>query len=158
MELSVLADHPEAVDVVATWYFDEWGHETPGLTLEQVKKQVSASVNRASAPMLVLATKQGQAIGAAELKIREMDIYPDKEFWLGGVYVVKVERGKGAASALVEEVLSRARSAGINHLYLQTEQLADGLYAKLGFKPLEEVCYKGHQVLVMVARTGDKGA
>ena len=154
MKLSLLVDHPEAIDVVAQWYFDEWARETPGETLERVKKQVSASVSRDSAPMLVLATKQGHVIGAAELKIREMKIYPDKEFWLGGVYVEETARGKGVASALVNEVLSRARSAGIQHLYLQTEKLDGGLYAKHGFQPLEEVHYNGRQVLVMVARTG----
>ena len=104
--------------------------------------------------MLVLATKQGQVIGAAELKVREMDIYPDKEFWLGGVYVEEAARGKGVASALVNEVLSRARALGIQHLYLQTAKLDGGLYAKHGFEPLEVIRYKGQQVLVMVARTG----
>jgi GNAT superfamily N-acetyltransferase len=154
MELSLLADHPEAADVVARWYFDQWAYLTPGKTLEQVKARVAASVSRQSAPMLVLARRNGVVIGAAELKIREMEIYPDKEFWLGGVYVDEAERGKGVAASLVNEVLSRAKAAGIQRLYLQTEKLDGGLYTKHGFQPLEEIFYKGRPVLVMVASTG----
>lgn len=104
--------------------------------------------------MLVLAEEGGEVLGAAELKIREMDIYPDYEFWLGGVYVDEPRRGRGVASALVREVLSRARAAGIERLYLQTEDLSGGLYRRHGFEPIEEVDYKGHRVVVMVASTG----
>ena len=154
MNLALLADHPEAADQVARWYFDEWGHLAPGATLEQIRARVAASVNRDSAPLLVLARKNGAVIGAAGLKLREMDLYPDKEFWLGGVYVDERERGRGVASVLAEEVVRRARAAGIERLYLQTERLDGGLYRKLGFRPLEQVYYKGRDVLVMTMRPG----
>ena len=101
--------------------------------------------------MLVLAKDSGELIGAAELKTREMDIYPQFEFWMGSVYVAADHRGKGVASKLVLEVISRARKAGIEKLYLQTEDLADGLYARYGFKPIEQADSKGITVLVMVA-------
>ncbi len=104
--------------------------------------------------MLVLARKGSEVVGAAALKTREMDIYPDYEFWLGSVYVADAQRGQGIASLLVDEVLSRARAAGIEQLYLQTEHLTGGLYKRHGFEPMEEVVYKGNHVLVMVAYTG----
>ena len=154
MELALLADNPEAVDKVAKWYFDEWASAISGATLDRVVEKVSTFVSRESAPMLVLAKEAGEVIGAAELKTREMDIYPDYEFWLGGVYVDEKKRGRGVASSLVSEVLSRARAAGIKRLYLQTENLSGGLYTQHGFKPLGEVNDKGHRVLVMVAGTG----
>jgi GNAT superfamily N-acetyltransferase len=154
MEIALLADHPEAIGKVAQWYFDEWASAVPGMTLERVVARVSTLVSRESAPMLVLAREDDEVIGAAELKIREMDIYPEYEYWLSGVYVDEKGRGKGVASLLVNEVLSRAKAAGIERLYLQTEHLSGGLYTRHGFKPLEEVRYKGYQVLVMTASTG----
>jgi len=37
-------------------------------------------------------------------------------------------------------------------LYLQTVRLSGGLYARLGWEPCENVCYKGVDVLVMERR------
>lgn len=154
MTLALLADHPEAAGRIARWYFDEWGRATPGRTLEQVRSEVAAAVNRDGPPLIVLARKNGAVIGAAGLKIREMDLYPDHVFWLGGVYVDAPERGRGVASALVEDVLRRARKAGIERMYLQTERLDGGLYRRLGFQPVEQAHYKGREVLVMTTRLG----
>lgn len=154
MEIPLLADHPEAVDLVARWYFDQWAHESPSVTLERVKYEVATSANRVSPPLLVLARKDETVIGAAALKIREMEICPEKEFWLGGVYVSETERRKGVASALVEAVLSQAREFGIERLFLQTERLDGGLYRQHGFEAIEEIEYKGSRVLIMETQTG----
>jgi len=151
MELVLLADDPSASDIVAKWYFDEWCRDSGRYSEAEVRKKVSASVNKNKAPLLVLAKDNEDLVGAAELKIREMEIYPEYEFWLGGVFVHQSARGKGVASALVEEVLFIARNVGIKKLYLQTEGLTGGLYLKHGFKPVEEADSKGIRVLVMVA-------
>jgi hypothetical protein len=39
----------------------------------------------------------GEWVGAAELKNRETAIFPEYEYWLGGVYVVEKARGQGDA-------------------------------------------------------------
>lgn len=151
MELVLLADDPSAIEKVAGWYFEEWASDVEGVTLEQVVTKVSTFTGRDTAPMSVLAKEGDEIVGAAEFKIREMDIYPDYEFWMGGVFVDKEHRGKGVAAALVSEVLCRAKGAGVERLYLQTEDLSGGLYRQHGFEPLEEVVYKGIRVLVMEA-------
>jgi GNAT superfamily N-acetyltransferase len=46
----------------------------------------------------------GKLIGAAQLKIREMDIYPGREFWLGAVYVDPAARGQGIGELLVKRI------------------------------------------------------
>lgn len=154
MQLVLLADRPEAVAKLARWYFDEWAHEVPGMTVEKVAARVATCTSRLGPPMLILAEEAGEVVGAAELKIREMDIYPQYEHWMGGVYVAASQRGKGVGARLVVEVMARARAAGIETLYLQTEDLGGGLYGRHGFEPIEEVDYKGHRVLVMQARIG----
>ena len=40
----------------------------------------------------------------AQLKRREMDIYPEREFWLGGVFVSPDTRGQGIGSALCGQI------------------------------------------------------
>lgn len=150
IEFLLLADEPSAADIVASWYFEQWCRDTGRYTQEQVLAKVLAATNRDQAPMLILARLNQELVGAAELKIREMELYPDYEFWLGGVYVAEQARGYGVASALVKEALARARTAGIKQLYLQTEDLTRGLYARHGFVPVAQVEYKGLNVLVML--------
>lgn len=151
MEFSLLADEPSAADTVAQWYFDQWCKESGRYPLEFVHEKVSSATSRLGPPLIVLARQGGELVGAAELKIREMDNYPQFEFWLGGVYVAESARGRGIASALVTEVKQRAREAGIDRLYLQTEELSGGVYCQQGFEPIEQADSKGIQVLVMGA-------
>lgn len=151
MKFSLLADEPNAANKVAQWYFDEWCRDTGRYSFEEVLEKVSASINRDRAPLIVLAKESDTLLGSAELKIREMDNYPQYEFWLGGVYVAKPFRGKGIGSALVVEVIKRAQEFGIKKLYLQTENLSGGLYSEHGFEPIEQTGSKGLTVLVMVA-------
>ncbi|WP_211249630.1 GNAT family N-acetyltransferase [Microvirgula aerodenitrificans] len=154
MELLLLADEPSAAGMVASWYFDEWCRDSGHYTQDQVLAKVMAATHVDRAPLIVLARQAGEWVGAAELKIREMAIFPEYEYWLGGVYVVEKARGQGVASLLITEILSRARGAGIRKLYLQTENLTGGVYCRHGFKAVEHVNYKGVHVLVMVADTG----
>jgi len=154
MEFSLLADEPNAAITVAQWYFDEWCKDTGRHRFEFVQEQVSAAINRDQAPLIVLAKESDTLLGSAELKIREMDAYPQYEFWLGGVYVVEPARGKGIGSALVKEVIKRAKELEIEKLYLQTENLSGGLYTEHGFEPIEQKKSKGVTVLIMVAHIG----
>lgn len=151
MNFTLLADQPAAADTVAQWYFDEWASSVPDVTVENIRRKVARSISRHSAPMIVLAVEQDIIIGAAELKLREMTIYPEYEHWVGGVYVEKSRRGEGVGSGLVKEVIGRAKKANIEKLYLQTQALDGGIYARLGFQPLENVNYNGRDVLVMSA-------
>lgn len=151
MVIELLVDNFYTHKIVAKWYFDEWLSSVPNVTIDRVENKLAKAINRETAPLMVLAKDDDHLLGAAELKIREMDIYPQYEHWLGGVYVEESARGQGVGKALTLDVINRARKAGIGKLYLQTESLSGGLYADCGFKPIEEVEYKGYRVLVMVA-------
>ena len=149
MEFILLADDPLAYKEVANWYFEQWLSNVPDMTVGRVESKLATYTNRDKAPLLMLAKLDGELIGAAELKIHEMDIYPDYEYWIGGVYVKSSERGKGVAARLVQEVIGQAKMFGIKKLYLQTEKLDGGIYSKVGFSLIEQVDYKGHYVSVM---------
>ncbi|MFZ4215395.1 GNAT family N-acetyltransferase, partial [Pantoea endophytica] len=85
-----------------------------------------------------------------QLKRREMQAFPQYEHWLGSVFVADSHRGRGLAGALVEQAAAQAVRMGVSDLYLQTEALDGGLYARLGWKPLQEADNCSHRVLVMV--------
>jgi GNAT superfamily N-acetyltransferase len=78
-----------------------------------------------------------------------MDIYPEKEHWLGGVFVAPEHRGEQIATGVIHKALEKAKALHVETLYLQTEYLDGGLYRRLGWRPLDRVNYHGLDVLVM---------
>jgi GNAT superfamily N-acetyltransferase len=149
IDFTLLADRPEALPIVARWYFDQWGRPGPWETLASTEESLANYLNRDRIPLMILAVENERVAGAAQLKLREMDIYPDKEHWLGGVFVAPEYRGRQIASRLAERIADVAGTLGVRRLHLQTLRFDGGLYAKLGWRPQERVTYKGREVLVM---------
>ena len=153
MELKFLADNPEAIPQVARWYFDQWGSNV-GDSLEAVIARLREKLNTDRAPLSVIATEGAEVLGAAELRIREMEIFPEREFWLGGVFVSPSARGHGIARALASRVAEVAQTLQISELYLQTRVLNGGLYADLGWRMEEIIDHKGRTLAIMVRSFG----
>ncbi len=146
-----LVDRPEAVPQICRWWFEEWGHLRPGDTIEDLTSRVRGLLNRDQLPIQIVAVSEVAIVGVAALKLHEMfDLYPEKRFWLGSVFVAPEFRGRGIASALATKIVEIAESRGIKEIHRQTENLTGGLYAKLGWKKVEQVRYKGYDALVMV--------
>lgn len=150
IRLGYLGDHEEVLPTVARWYHDEWGHTAHARTVESTQARLRANLNRDTIPFSLVAMLGDVLIGSAELKYREMeDMFPEKEHWLGGVYIAPSYRGQGIASTIVEEIASQAPRYGVETLWLQTERLDGGLYTKLGWNPWRQVNNHGIEVLVM---------
>ncbi|MEH6405403.1 MAG: GNAT family N-acetyltransferase [Sneathiella sp.] len=150
MQLKFLVDYQGAIPVVARWYYEEWGHEVAGNSYEKTCERIRGKLNRDKVPLHIIAVENNNPLGVAQLKTQEMDIYPDKKYWLGSVYVASEARGRGIASKLAGKIVETANSFGIETLYLQTEKLVDGgLYSRVGWMPIEQVHYHGLDVLVM---------
>jgi len=149
IDIEYLADHSEFVPQIASWYFSEWGHKEPNNSIERISERLNTNLNRNHLPIPIVAIENGKLVGIAQLKIREMAIYPNREFWLGGVYVDSLARGKGIGELLVRRIEEISKQLGINELYLQTEKLNGGLYAKLKWLPIEQVDNKNVQIVIM---------
>jgi GNAT superfamily N-acetyltransferase len=148
-----LADRLEVISLVAGWWFDEWGHERPGASRESFAADLRAEIRGGPLPVHLLALRDDSMVGVAVLKLHELaDLYPDLQHWLTGVYVAPGARGRGIASALAIRILEAARALSLTTVHLQTEALDGGLYAKLGWKPIDRIVRRGIERLVM-ART-----
>ena len=153
MHFEFISDRVDAIPIVTRWYFDEWGHSVPEASFEKTLATLRESLNRDKPPLVVLAVQGEIVVGAAELKPHEMlSVYPDKEPWLGGVFVRPDFRNRRIASQLAMKIVEIAESFGVDQLFLQTERLDGGLYARLGWRPIEQVNYRGCEVLVMERR------
>ena len=156
MQFEFLADCPEAIPQIASWYFEQWGHRLEDSSPGDIESKLRGSLNRDQLPLLILAIQNEEVMGVAELKFREMDIYPEKEHWLGGVYIPLEHRGKGIASQLVRQALRIAKTLGVSTLFLQTEKSDGGLYSSLGWSPVEQLNRRGLDVLVMEKNLDDE--
>ncbi len=154
MELDFLANNKSAISIIAKWYFEEWGYIPEVNSIDKVKQNLQVYLNTDKIPLMIIAKIGEEVMGVAQLKFREMNIYPNKEHWLGGVYVSKTHRGKRVAEKIILEVISVAKKLDVFKLYLQTENLSGGLYRRLGWLPLEQVNYRGLDVLVMEKQIG----
>ncbi len=154
MELEFLADNENAIPILANWYFSEWGYVEKGNTLDKVTDKLYGYLNTDKIPLIILAIEEGEILGAAQLRYREMDIYPEKEHWLGGVYVSQNHRGNKIAEQIIHKVVTVAKNLNVHKLHVQTQHLGGGLYRHLGWRPIEQVNYRGMNVLVMENQIG----
>ncbi len=149
MNIEMLADRPEFIPQIAEWYFQMWGFREENNSIELTAGRIAGKLNRKQLPVPLVALEGERILGVAQLKLREMDIFPERAFWLGGVYVAENARGRGVAGYLTASAIELARDLRIEQLWLQTIALNGGLYAKNGFAPVEKLHYKGEDVLVM---------
>ncbi|ABZ74590.1 GCN5-related N-acetyltransferase [Shewanella halifaxensis HAW-EB4] len=149
MKFVLLADNQPALPQVAKWYSDQWGYIGEGRSTKELELKLRDYLNRDKLPLIILAQDGNEVIAAAQLRYHEMDIYPEREYWLGGVYVNSKHRGKGVAQALISAIIDKAKILGVGSINLQTEYLSGGLYRDLGWQPIEQVVNHGINVLVM---------
>ena len=149
MKFEYLADYEKAIPVLAKWYYQEWGYLNRDNNLEKVTAKLHGNLNKNKILLILLAIENTEVLGACQLRYREMDIYPEKEHWLGAVYVADYHRGTGIAEKLIDKTVSVAKQLGVEKLYLQTQHPSGGLYSRLGWQALERVNYHGLEVLVM---------
>lgn len=154
MKFEFLANNKQSIPILAKWYFDEWEYLQNENTFDKVIDKLNKFLNVDKVPLIILAKDGNEVLGAAQLKFREMDIYPEKEHWLGGVYVCEQNRGNKIAEKTITHIISISKKMGVSKLYLQTEDLTGGLYCSLGWEPLEQVNYLGLDVLVMENQIG----
>ena len=152
MEFEYLIDRPQDVPKVIAWWRTEWG-ERMGNNVPDLEGQLSESLSRTELPIHVVATIEGEAVGTAALKLQEAaELFPDKQYWLGSVFVDENYRGGHIASQLSLKIVELAKQMALPHLYLQTVNLNGGLYAKLGWQAVQEFNYKEEQTLLMLKK------
>lgn len=149
MNIEFLSKNEKFLPTIARWYHEEWGNTDYVFSIDDEIEKLKGYLNHDKIPFILTAVKDNELLGVVQLKEFEMDIYPNFQHWLGGVYVSKKSRKKGVAKRLIKEAIIMARNLNIEMLYLQTEYLNGGLYKNLGWKKLEEVNYKGVHVAVM---------
>lgn len=147
--LDYLANHTNEIPQIAEWLNNEWGYLHPDRSYQDLCVQLEKRVNFTIPPVHIVALDGEKLLGIIALKPTEMEFFPQRQNWLGSLFVAPEYRGYGIATKLEKEIVRLAKSLSISKLYLQTEVLDGGLYTKLGWKGLEEITGQGIKVLVM---------
>lgn len=143
-----LAEHEESIPLLAAWGFQEWGHLTPGATLDGTVEQYRARTTPGMIPETLVALHGQRVIGMASLVENDLSLRPELTPWMASVYVDTPYRGCGVGSQIVCAVLTEAAALALERLYLITHDRMT-FYRRLGWTPVERVRYRGEDVTVM---------
>ena len=112
MRIELLSKNKDFIPEIVKWYYEEWGHSDYVNSIEEEINKLSIFLNEDKLPLILTAIEGDILVGVAQLKFFEMDIYPELEHWLGGVYVAPDYRRRGIAKLIVEESKNVARKLG----------------------------------------------
>jgi predicted N-acetyltransferase YhbS len=151
LQFATLGDRPDLVPQVAGWWCQAFGLPDRHTSFEDYVQELTGSGHRDELPIHLVALSGETPVGAATLKDRSslQEQFPGWRYWLGGMYVTPDWRGSGIATALCRKVIEISAARGIEQVYLQTEALDGGLYARAGWRPIQRLRLDV-EVLVMV--------
>jgi GNAT superfamily N-acetyltransferase len=135
VRISYLIEHPEYVQELAQWLFEEWGAILGEKTPEARIKKLKAHMNRDELPIAWVAHANGQLFGTASLRVHDLEGREDLTPWLGGVFVGEQFRRRGIGAKLCASVENAARLRGVQILYLFTLD-KQGWYSRQGWTVL----------------------
>ena len=151
--IAYLFEHPQHIPTLAAWHHAQWGHLNPAksleVRLERLQAELATHLAQRTIPTTFIAVEGPRVLGSASLVAHDMDLRPNLTPWLASVFVDPTRRGQGIGSQLVERVAAEAAAIGVPRLYLFTPDRMS-LYARLGWRTLEQVEYRGELETVMV--------
>jgi predicted N-acetyltransferase YhbS len=151
ISIHYLGHHPSFAERLARWSWDEWGpiYEQRSQTWEHALRNYQERLNIDAIPLALVAfNESGELVGTVSLKYYDLDIRPQINIWLGGLFVIPEWRRRGVGSLLMTRAVEEARRLELPSLYLWTSS-AESLYQKLGWKVVERMDYCGKPIVMM---------
>ena len=143
MEISYVADRLDLAIALIPGMVAHWRAFGADETWASRLGKFRSHMNRSALPIAWVAHEGARVLGTAALR---KDDLPGRETlgpWLGGVFVAPEFRRRGVATSLCRFVETRAFALGFERIYLFTlgEQ---PLYARMGWRTIENVSWNGH--------------
>lgn len=146
-EIVALRDRMDLVPTVAKWAHEEfWSHA--GRSLEETRILFTPVPRETWLPRTFVLLHGETPVGTVSIVQHDLDLRPELAPWLACLVVDRAARGRGHSRGLVKHVEDFARGNGVARLWLFTWS-AEGLYAKLGWRPAERLQQSGRQIVVM---------
>lgn len=157
LRISNLADHPEAVPVIRTWFETEWaayyGPGGPG----DAGQDLLAYSSRGKLPVGLIAFYEEQLCGIAALKAHSMSTHTHLGPWAAAGLVLPQFRGRGIGASLLRAIEELARGFGYSTIYCGTAT-AMGLLERNGWQFMERVRHDGEDVSIYLKALSQNAA
>lgn len=147
MLIQSLADRPEAISILAEWFFAEW-HAFDGRSRAEIEVQLRGNLNRDCAPVTFLAVLGSKVIGTVSLDLLDLPAYDHLSPWLASLYVAPAFRRAGTGRALVTHLIAFAHAKEVACIHLWTPG-STRLYEQCGWRILEKTTYSGQPITIM---------
>lgn len=153
MVIEDLGLHPDWIDTIGRWHFDQWGALTGAESVEDYVRGLETAARSNGVPSVLVAFSDTTLLGSASLIACDMTIRSALTPWLAQLFVTPAQRRSGVGAALVNAVACRARRCGCDRLYLYTSGALPRYYEQLGWIARERVDYLGKERTVMAYDT-----
>lgn len=144
-----LGDYRELLPTLARWHFDQWGLLTGASTFDDYVALLGAAAESRRVPSVLVAVREGQVLGSANLVASDLPPRPELTPWLGQLFVEPSRRRDGIGAALVCAVRERARQCGYERVLLYTSGTLPQYYSRLGWRVIEHLTYLERERTVM---------
>jgi GNAT superfamily N-acetyltransferase len=135
-----LSARPQHVEACAAWAYGRWGVQRAEGSFGRALALFRAAAEGPGPLPLTLIAEDGRGlpVGMGSLWAQDGDAWPQHTPWAAALYTHYRWRGRGVARAILARLEDAARAQGHTALYLHTGS-AVGLYAPLGYAPLETI-------------------
>jgi GNAT superfamily N-acetyltransferase len=145
--LENLCAHPQAVELLARWYHQEW-YDIEGLSLQALTEELAIRLVDPAQGTTYVAISGGSPVGCVSLDRNDLPGHEWRGPWLASLYVLPAWRRHGLGRVLIERVIEAAARAGEPALYLWTAG-STHRYEAAGFSTLEQTTYGSRPITVM---------
>lgn len=139
MYIDYLCNHPEHINTVANWIYDEFVIKAKGTLSLGTVIEYFGNTQLKSFPITLIALVDGECTGTVSIFKNDLKTQRDLTPWLASLYVNPHYRGKGIAKELINKVQQVVKELGFKELYLRTEHTSE-YYRRLGWN----FVYKTH--------------
>jgi len=147
LKIAYLADHPEAVPIIAEWFKTEWaayyGTGGPGCAEHDLFTYAGCE----QLPVGLIAYCDDQLCGIAALKADSISTHTHLGPWVAAGLVLPPFRRRGIGTGLISALEGVAKRLGYSTIYTGTST-ATGLLARHGWQFMERVQYDGEEVSI----------
>jgi GNAT superfamily N-acetyltransferase len=138
IKIAFLADHADAVPVLARWFRAQWPDYFSTRTLAAIEQDFHAEANRDRLPTRLVAFVDDELAGTIVLRARAFGDLPAYSPGLGGLYVADPYRRRGVGAELIRAGVDLSHTQGYETVYAATS-VAHGLFQGLGWELVETI-------------------
>lgn len=149
-----LAEYPHLLDDLVAQQWQVWGYDDPNdlqdFFAEEIKTTENPSQNYPKTWLMIKDKTLETIIGAVTLSLNEMGDTqpPERNPWLGYLYIEPDYRGQGLAKILTNFAVEQSKKLGFGHCYLYASD-EKPRYLKWGWRPLDTFEFQDEIVTVM---------